>query len=371
MLTNSGFDKKTMMIAKKLSLQNLTQNPNYTFDDQSIQINTLHNNGLQNYDGSNYEYNDGDWLDNTHINSCFFISIEQGLKKYGVDNFFGNKINVSLLKILAEYFDDNIINMHSMIDTINPKHKSSIDNLMKHFPDFELHIFIGKYNKDNNTWYTTPMPLQVIPNDKKINRKVIRIINQNMIHFELITSDDILFISPNCDLTRSVLIEQNKLLNNTDNILIRSDYMTNYENYDINIDKTSNEYKNYVNQVCNYINQYNIMHDKYMEQKFNQYMDAIKITKFNKNNTIEQLYKLNAVLNEKLKVRDDLITQINNIKETIDNNNNQIIHIIQTRDLSLNEQQHFDKIHDTYMIVLNKLNKDLEKIDDELCSIYN
>jgi len=383
--TASGFDHRALIAARNESLITLAKDPNYKFSDHSIRIETFPNSGMETFEGKEI-VNIDEIIDINkedpflHVNSCFFIAFKHGLKKYGVTHLYDLPITVTLLKIISGFEIDEQIDMHHMVDMNamvdmdskiiehTSNHRQCLQQLLNHFPDFEIHFFMGVNKHD--AWHTTQISQLILPNDGKRGRKIIRILNENGIHFELIISDDNLFVPPIIDLTASIYNGQNNIIKeyrNTNlsvNSLVYSNYVfknpdeINYLNkieeqkiIQMNKDKILEKIQQKIN--------YEKTRAEELQQK-NQLVGNIKETFINK------IYGINSILNQFVKQQGQLVKSVNDavcnhtrLIETIDGD---VIKLLENRDSLTYDQQNFidEKIKDSernYTQLLQELTK--------------
>lgn len=166
-----------------LSLEEHRKDPTSKFNQLSIPVKTMFNNGVIK-------------TPNGYItNGCCFKSIAHGMRSNGIRRVL-NKYPVSSLNLIriANYKDINII-----LDTDNDIHLKCLEMLVKKIPELQLHFFFGMFV--GNQWMTGPDPSIIIGKGPC----VIRILNKPG-HFEYITNDAKEFVRPPRTMTLEKLI---------------------------------------------------------------------------------------------------------------------------------------------------------------------
>lgn len=186
----------TISTAIKVSLQYELDDPHSKFSTISRLVKTIPNNGvIIGDDGLIY------------TNKCIIKSFYQGLQKY--KKYFLNlwnsdvKITETLLLILSGF-----LHRTDMFDTDNPDHIKYFKTLMTYFPQIKVHVYIG--SNINDEWFISPHRYEVFGTGELI----IRILNKNMIHFELIDNEDLAWEAYDRTVQNEhgVFIKQNNLI---------------------------------------------------------------------------------------------------------------------------------------------------------------
>lgn len=173
-------EKSMINYVKKLSVDELRNNPSFTFSQICIPVQTKYNNGIIKKNN------------NSKGNCCFFISICDGLHFFNINvlhlNYKGKKVKmivdpVNLIGI-CEYPD-----IGQIFDTDNETHIKCLYKLINLIPDISIEFFIGFKNNDGLMTTTPDTSFPPIGNGKKI----IRILNIGS-HFEFITTENNKFI---------------------------------------------------------------------------------------------------------------------------------------------------------------------------------
>lgn len=170
--TMDPFEQSIINFARLESLNDLRRNGTYDFRHHSIPVTCIHNNGVIK-----------DW----GYNKCFFISLSQGIKK------LYNLSPVHIMNMIGFTDRENIF------DTDEPSHVESIQLLVDILIDIQIHIFVGTFDSDTHTWYTT----QDYAHKYGSGRNIIRILNKGD-HFELITTPGERFVRDTRTMTNKI-----------------------------------------------------------------------------------------------------------------------------------------------------------------------
>ena len=197
-------DDTTLNTALLKSLHFLSLDSKSKFNQQEIQIDTRPNNGqiilpdralcsklnLDPY--------------NSVSNACCFLAISGS---YPVDSMIPFRAALYMYQI--GWSSNNI-----MVDTDIPSHLQKLQALVNRH-NFILEFFIGtRNNNQNNQWFTTPIAhARLVPNNGQQPTKIIRILNMNNNHFELITSGDFIDMTKITNLS-VIAKEQTKIATN-------------------------------------------------------------------------------------------------------------------------------------------------------------
>ena len=163
-------DESVINFVRVQSLQDLRDDPSYTFNQLKISVQTEKNDGTVEHPDTNYRYSQ----------KCFFIACAKALQRKG--------INTSAYRLMKfSRFDEP----HNLVDTDNKNHREKIESLIRAFPHIQLLVYIGRYDPKYREWSVTPDPSAAIGNN---NAKIkLRILNMGS-HFENITTPDEMFV---------------------------------------------------------------------------------------------------------------------------------------------------------------------------------
>ena len=164
------YEKQAIDLARQESFCELRKNIKAKYEDCHIDVKTKYNSGIVFGDGKKFS------------NKCFFISLCDGLKSYGIRTLIinGNVVEITSFNLMKIA---NFMNTHELVDTDIKEHMVKLHKLVSALKCVHLLVYFG--NKKGDIWTTSPDTLCTPIGNGDLP---IRILNKNKEHFELISS---------------------------------------------------------------------------------------------------------------------------------------------------------------------------------------